>query len=204
MNKILLSKDKNFIKVTAAVLVLILLSVFGGIFPKPNIKNAEAKTIVKSWTFEDGDSHLKYEVNEYKDGTFAIKEYYFGSISRYITGRAYIDRVNGRMWAKAWVDKGTRDFWDTVLSNRSKRDNIDAFIGTINILTFVYPETFADYIREGVKSILYGAKTFIGNNNGLANDTERTIYEISCSSQAAWDLMENPGVILPSVYKPKE
>ncbi|GEM_PF-3758505 len=204
MKKIILSQNKIFTKVIAMGLILILSFAFTSIFSKPNIKKAEAKTVVGSWNFEDSTSHLKYEVTEYKDGTFAIKEYYFGSLSRYITGRAYIDRVNGRMWAKAWVDRGTRDFWNTVLSDRRKRDNFDAFVGTISILTFMYPETYADYIRESIRGILNGANIFIENNSGLANDTERMIYEVSCSSQAAWDLMKNPSVILPSMHKLKE
>ena len=46
------------------------------------------------------------------------------------------------------------------------------------------------------------AESYRKEHNGLAPDTIKTLYQMACAAEAAWDLLNTPGVIIPSFEPP--
>ncbi|MEF3244959.1 MAG: hypothetical protein K6343_03120 [Caldisericaceae bacterium] len=190
------------------IVTIILVSLLTTIFPSQHsykLPNVKAATVVNHWTFSDSSVHLSYDITEYQDASFVIKEYYWGSLSRTITGHAYIDIVNGKKWAKAVVDSNTTAYWDAV----RRADNLhklNDFAQFVDILLFITTPigviTALDYIKYGL-GIMSAAEEFFKKNSELASDLTKTIYEMSCASNAAWNLVNNPHVIVPSWNEPE-
>ena len=63
------------------------------------------------------------------------------------------------------------------------------------------PKTVLDYIIDGALTALDVAGTY--TSSSLAPDTDKAIYEMACASEAAWHLVNNPHVIVPSINKPR-
>lgn len=190
------------------LVIIILIVLLTMIFPNqhsyklPNVKGA---TVVNHWTFSDSSVHLSYDVTEYQDASFVIKEYYWGSLSRTIRGRAYIDIVNGQRWAKAVVDSNTTAYWDAVRSDYRQKQLINSGLAFINVIIICLTNfdtiAFIEYLKKIASPLATAtalAKEYIDSNSGLTNDTTKTIYEMACASEAAWHLVNNPHVIIPS------
>ncbi len=194
---------KNFIGITAVALVAIIVFIGSGIyFTTINIRNAKAKTVVGSWTFEDNRLHLVYNVKEFSDDSFEIKENYFGSI-RIITGRAYLDTRDGRKWAMAVVDNTTQNYWNYVMNVRTNKQHVESWVTLVDIAELlIFPqEKIPEYIEQIASSALNAALE-ANENSYTATDADKVTYEMACASEAAWHLVNNPNVIVPSIRKP--
>ncbi len=199
-----INKDKLF-KSIISIGIIGVMSLILLISPIFNVKHATASTKVKEWTFSDNALHLSYDAVEYQDDTFVIKEFYFNSLSRTITGHAYIDTVNGKKEDRAAVDSSTLNYWSNVINSYQKKEFRDSIKAAIDFLNFYFTPwgslSYIEYIRLSATAAT-NAYSFINDNNGLATDVDKTIYEMACASDCAWDLAHNPRVIVPSIKKP--
>lgn len=190
--------NNKFKRIVIAVIVLSMV-----LIPFIRIRLVKASTVVNHWTFSDSSLHLSYDVTEYQDDTFVIKEYYYGSISRTITGHAYIDTLKGRRWAKSVVDANTQNYWNDVMSSYAEKQKIEGWAVAVTTLQLLVapPKTVLEYIFDGVLTALNVAEAHVNSN--FATDTNKTIYEMACASEAAWHLINNPDVIVPSINRPR-
>ena len=165
--------------------------------------SAKAETIVKQWTFSDNSVNLSYDVTEYQDDKFVIEEYYYHSLSRTIVGHAYFDSNTG--YARAVVDDNTQSYWNAVMSDYERKDNIQHWASLVEFMTiYLTPNTFLEYIAYRSSTAIDVAYSYISEHSRLATDTDKTMYEMSCADECAWDLVNNPNVIIPSNAKPRK
>ena len=167
-----------------------------------NVNIVKSNAVVKHWTFEDSSVNLSYDITEYQDASFVIKEYYFNSLSRTITGYTYADIINGERCARPAVDSNNQSYWDSVRSDYESESHLQAWAALVTFLTLCAAPTIIDYILSGADAALTMAESYRKEHNGLAPDTIKTLYQMACAAEAALDLLNTPGVIIPSFEPP--
>lgn len=104
-----------------------------GITGRP-LKRAKAATITNQWTWRFETDNLVYEVDEYSDCHFIVRETN-GVLTRTIVGHPYLT-WNGD--PKAAVDSGTAAYWAQVQTNyqwRTIGETLSAVIGWGSVIT---------------------------------------------------------------------
>ncbi len=195
-----ISKSSKFVLFInkALALTLSILLIFTLI---SNLNIVKSNTVVKHWTFEDSAVNLSYDITEYNDASFVIKEYYFNSLSRTITGYTYADIIDGERWARPAVDSNTQNYWDFVQSDYDAEKHLKAWAALVTFMGLCAAPTIINYILLGANAALTTADSYRQEHNGLAPDAIKTLYQMACASEAAWDPLNTPGVIIPS-FKP--
>ncbi len=88
----------------------------------------------------------------------------------------------------------------SVYTNKQRIENRVTFVSIAELL--IFPRDKIPEYMEQIASSALNAALEASKNSYTATGADKVTDEMACASEAAWHLVNNPNVIVPSIRKP--